>query len=152
MSRFALSNDLRVRPQLLWAGLDFVDCVVFDRREVLDDEGQAVVDSFSDGVDAGSLGEQIEPWPFGAPVCRFDDAFGFEFPQDPHLVVNDVWCQCIWTNHGAFANHDHLFFSYQAWMLGAEIEQLTVTSAHGDRRPSLLLDPVVGLRRPVDDA
>jgi hypothetical protein len=37
-------------------------------------------------------------------------------------------------------------------MLGAEIEQLTVMSAHGDRRPSLLLDPVVGLRRPVDDA
>src|SRR5882757_3717613 len=120
-ARFSLSNDLRVKLQLHCAGLDFVDRVVFDRREVLDDEGQAVVDSFSDGVDAGSLGEQIEPWPFGAPVCRFDDALGLESSQDPHLVVNDVWCQCIWTNHGAFANHDHVFFSYQAWTLGSAI-------------------------------
>src|ERR1700739_5064960 len=112
---------LRAKPQLLCAGLECVDGVVFDRREVLDDEGQGVVDSSSDGVDAGSLGEEIEPWPFGAPVCSFDDALGFEFPQGPHLVVNDVWCQCIWTNHRAFANHDHLFFSYQAWMLGSEI-------------------------------
>src|ERR1700747_491559 len=150
MPRFALTYDLRVRCQLLCVGLDFVDCVVFDRREVLDDEGQGGVDSFSDGVDAGSLGEQIEPRPFRAPVCRSDDALGRELPHDPHLVVNNVWCQCIWTNHGAFANHDHLFFSYQAWMLGAEIEQLTVTSAHGDRLASLLLDPVVGLRRAGD--
>jgi hypothetical protein len=112
---------LRAKPQLLCVGLDFVDRVVFDRGEVLDDEGQGVVDSFSDGVDTGSIGEQIEPWPFGAPVCRFDEALGFEFPHDPHLVVNDVWCQCIWTNYGAFANHDHVFFSYQAWMLGSEI-------------------------------
>ena len=74
MPRFALSNDLRVKLQSLCAGSDFVDRVVFDRREVLDDEGQGVIDSFSDGVDAGSLGEQIEAWPFGSPVCRFDVA------------------------------------------------------------------------------
>lgn len=119
---------LRATLQLLCVGFDFVDRVVFDRREVLDDEGQGGVDSCSDGVDAGSLGEQIEPWPFGAPVCRFDEALGFELPQDPHLVVNDVWCQCIWTNHGAFANHDHVFLSYQAWNLGPKFEQLAVTS------------------------
>src|SRR5271163_214843 len=142
MPRSALTYDLWVMLQLFCVGLDFVDCVVFDRREVLDDEGQGGVDSFSDGVDAGSLGEQIEPWPFGAPVCRFDDAFGFEFPQDPHLVVNDVWCQCIWTNHRTFANHDHVFLSYQAWNLGSEIKAADRHAAHGDRRSSLLLDPV----------
>src|ERR1700738_2349447 len=148
MPRFALSNGLWVKLQLLCARLDFVDRVVFDRREVLDDEGQGGVDSFSDGVDAGSLGEQIEPWPFGAPVCRFDDPLGFEFPQDPHLVVNDVRCQCIWTNHGAFANHDHVFFSYQDWMLGSETLKLTVTPPTVIDVSSLLLDPVVGLGRP----
>src|SRR6202158_1401549 len=129
MPRFVLSNALWVKLQLLCPGSDFVDRVVFDRREVLDDEGQGGVDSFSDGVDAGSLGEEIEPWPSGAPVCRCDVALGFELPHDPHLVVNDVWCQCIWTNHGAFANHDHVFFSYQAWMFwGPKFKQLTVTS------------------------
>src|ERR1700730_9159259 len=110
--RFALSNDLRVKLQLLCVDSDFVDRVVFDRREVLDDEGQGVVDSFSDGVDVESLGEQIEPWPFGAPVCRSDDALGLELPQVQHLVVNNAWCQCIWTNHRAFANDDHVFPSY----------------------------------------
>src|ERR1700739_2359052 len=142
MPRFALTYDLRVRLQLVCVGLDFVDCVVFDRREVLDDEGQGGVDSFSDGVDAGSLGEQIEPWPFGAAVRRSDEALGLELPHDPHLVVNDVWCQCIWTNHGAFANHDHVFFSYQAWTLGSENKQLTVTPPTVIDVSSLLLDPV----------
>src|ERR1700738_3442949 len=117
----ASATVLRVTSQLLCVGLDFVDRIVFDRREALDDKGQRVVDSFSDGVDAGSLGEEIEPWPFGAPVSRFDEALCLELPQDPHLVVNNVWCQCIWTNHGTFANHDHVFFSYQAWMLRSEM-------------------------------
>src|SRR5882757_6272504 len=120
--RLAPSNDPRAKLQLLCVGSDLVDRVVFDRREVLDDEGQGGVDSFSDGLDAGSLGEQIEPWPLGAPVCRLDDALGLEFPQDPHLVVNDMWCQCIWTDHGAFANHDHAVFSYQSWMSVPEIQ------------------------------
>src|ERR1700757_4047682 len=142
MPRFALTYDLRVRLQLLCVGLDFVDCVVFDRREVLDDEGQGVVDSFADGVDAGSLGEQIEPRPFGAPVCRSDDAFSLEFPHDPHLVVNDVWCQCIWTNHGALANHDHVFPPYREWNLGSENKQLPVTPPPVIDVSSLLLDPV----------
>jgi hypothetical protein len=62
------------------AGLDFVDLVVFERHEVFEDEGKGV-DSFPDGVDAGSLEEEIAPRPGGAPVCGFDDALGLELPK-----------------------------------------------------------------------
>jgi hypothetical protein len=63
-------------------------------------------------TDAGSLEEEIEPWPGGAPVCEFDCTLGFELAQDPHLVV-EVWCQRIGTGYGAFGDHDHVLFSYQ---------------------------------------
>ena len=49
-NRLILQAKLRLCP-----GLDFVDLVVFQRREVLDDKGQGGVDSFSDGVDLASL-------------------------------------------------------------------------------------------------
>src|SRR5271155_3047649 len=109
--RFAALMTRRTELRISWTGLDFVDLVVFERHQVLDDKGKGV-DSFPDGVDAGSLEDEIAPRPRGAPVCRFDDALGLELPHDPHLVVA-VWCQRIWTGYGKFGNPDHVLFSYQ---------------------------------------
>jgi hypothetical protein len=47
--------------RLFCPGSDFVDLVVFERRDVLDNKGQRGVDSVSDGVDAGSFEDEIEP-------------------------------------------------------------------------------------------
>jgi len=46
---------LRATLRLLCRGSDFVDLVVFERRDVLDDKGQGGVDSFSDSVGLTTL-------------------------------------------------------------------------------------------------
>jgi hypothetical protein len=46
---------LRATLRLLCRGSDFVDLVVFERRDVLDDKGQGRVDSFSDSVGLTTL-------------------------------------------------------------------------------------------------
>src|ERR1700681_5109384 len=86
-------------------GLDLVDLVVVERHEARDDKGKGV-ESFSYGVDAGSLEDEIYPWPRSAAVCRFEYALGLEFLGDPHFVVG-VGCERIGTSYGAFGKHDH---------------------------------------------
>src|SRR6202165_5454760 len=87
-------------------GLDLIDLVVVQRHEARDDKGKGV-ESFSYGVDAGSLEDEIYPWPRGAAVCRFEYTLRLEFPGAPYFVV-DVWSERIGTSYGTFGKHDHL--------------------------------------------
>jgi hypothetical protein len=105
--------------------LDFIDFLIVKGHEVLDDKRQGV-HSVSYGVDAGSLEEEVHPWPGGAPIDGFHDALGFELFYDPHFVV-DVGSERVRLGDGTFGEHDHALFFLSGFSILGGLEAIRFT-------------------------